>query len=154
MTDIVFDNTRFDPDLTSFHDHAKNMAQAFGYTAKLTIDQELAQLLRLRVAQINACAYCLILHRKAAQDQGIETARIDALASWRECGELYSETERAALAYCEALTDGKPSGFQAVHESLAALVSENQLAEIVAIIINMNVWTRLKLAQGATPRYN
>lgn len=70
MTDIVFDNTRFDPDLTSFHDHAKNMAQAFGYTAKLTIDQELAQLLRLRVAQINACAYCLILHRKDRAGSG------------------------------------------------------------------------------------
>ncbi len=153
MTDIIFTNTRFDPDLTPFHDLAKNMAKAFGYTAELEVSPELAQLLRLRVAQINTCAYCLILHTRAARDQGIETARIDALASWRECGDLYSETERAALAYCEALTHGQPPGFQSVHETLASLVSERELAEIAAIVINMNVWTRLKLAQGATPCY-
>lgn len=71
MAEVIFKNTRFDPDLVEFHEHAKKMAGSVGYTAKLTIDSQLAQLLRLRVAQINPCSYCLILHNKAAADQAI-----------------------------------------------------------------------------------
>ena len=67
-TNIIFENTRFDPDVTPFHGLAKQMAQAFGYTANLALERKLAQLLRLRVAQINTCSYCLILHSKAARD--------------------------------------------------------------------------------------
>ncbi|MEL7538846.1 MAG: carboxymuconolactone decarboxylase family protein [Pseudomonadota bacterium] len=150
MNDVVFKDARFDPDLTPFHDLAKAMAGAFGYTADLAIDKQLAQLVRLRVAQKNACAYCLILHSKAARDQGISDARVDGLGSWWE-SELYSEAERAALAYTDALTDGDRPGFQAVHDRAAAHLSTREIAELAAIVINMNLWTRLKLAQGATP---
>ena len=145
-----FEDRRFDPDLTPFHDLAKQLAGAFGYTADLDLDRKLAQLLRLRVAQVNTCSYCLILHSKAAHDQGIETAKIDNLASWWE-SELYSSEERAALRYCDALTHGKGRDFQGVHDVAAKHFSEKEIAEIAAIVINMNLWTRLKLAQGATP---
>ncbi len=150
MDDVVFENRRFDPDLTPFHDLAKAMAQAFGYTADLEVAPELAQLLRLRVAQLNNCSYCLILHTRAARDRGIHAARVDGLGSWSESS-LYSDAERAALSYCDALTDGSQSGFQAQHDALAQHFSERAIAEIAAIVINMNVWTRLKLAQGAIP---
>ncbi|MEO1035929.1 MAG: carboxymuconolactone decarboxylase family protein [Pseudomonadota bacterium] len=150
MNEVIFKDVRFDPDLTPFHDLAKGMAGAFGYTADLAIDQQLAQLVRLRVAQKNACAYCLILHSKAARDQGISDARVDGLGSWWE-SELYNEAERAALAYTDALTDGDRPGFQAVHDRAAAHLSTREIAELAAIVINMNLWTRLKLAQGATP---
>lgn len=58
MTNVKFKNTRFNPDCTPFHNLAKQMAKAFGYTADLATDKELAQLIRLRVAQKNECAYC------------------------------------------------------------------------------------------------
>ena len=64
MSEIVYENKRFDPELTPFLSLAKEMAKAFGYTANLDIDQKLAQLLRLRVAQKNECAYCVILHAR------------------------------------------------------------------------------------------
>ena len=152
MTDIEFKNSRFDPDITPFHDLAKSMAQAFGYTADLEVDPQLAQLLRLRVAQYNNCAYCLILHSQAARDRGIHDAKIDGLGSWWESA-LYSPAEDAALAYCDALSRGNEPGFQALHDNLATYFSERQVAEIAAIVINMNLWVRLKLAQGATPHY-
>ncbi|WFL78275.1 carboxymuconolactone decarboxylase family protein [Altererythrobacter arenosus] len=145
-----FEDRRFDPDLTPFHDLAKQLAGAFGYTADLDLDGKLAQLLRLRVAQLNTCSYCLILHSKAARDQDIETAKIDNLASWWE-SDLYSPPERAALAYCDALTAGKGRDFQPVHDEVAEHFSQKEIAEMAAIVINMNLWTRLKLAQGATP---
>ena len=68
---VRFENTRFDPDGTPFHDLAKQMAAHFGYRAELALDPRLAELLRLRVAQLNPCSYCLILHTRVATELGI-----------------------------------------------------------------------------------
>jgi AhpD family alkylhydroperoxidase len=151
MKDLEFINTRFDPDLTPFHEVAKPMAKAFGYTADLRLDRDLAQLLRLRVAQENTCSYCLILHTKTAREIGIDSAKVDNLGAWW-VGPLYSEREKAALSYADALTRSDPE-FQEKHDAASEHFTEVEIAEIAAIVINMNVWTRLKLAQGATPQY-
>jgi AhpD family alkylhydroperoxidase len=76
---------------------ARMGAAAFGYTAKLRIDRGLAELLRLRVSQINNCTYCLNLHYQAARDAGIPRAKIDTLTAWWET-ELHSEAEQEALS--------------------------------------------------------
>lgn len=150
MNEIEYKNFRFDPDLTPFHDIAKQMAKAVGYTADLNVEKELAQLLRLRVAQKNNCAYCVILHAKTAREIGMHDARVDNISSWWN-SELYTPKEKSALAYCDVLTTGGDKNFQSYHDALKHFFSEAEIAEIAAIIINMNVWTRLKLAQGATP---
>ena len=147
---IIFENTRFDPDLTDFHAIAETMATAVGYTAALSIDAGLAQLLRLRVAQMNPCSYCLILHSRAAQERGIAPGKAAHLPSWRE-STMFSDAEQAALAYCEALTSFDLAGFPARHAALTSHFDATAIAEIAAVVINMNVWTRLKLAQGAVP---
>jgi AhpD family alkylhydroperoxidase len=102
MQALEFTNTRFDPDLIDFHRIAQQMAKSVGYTADLSVDQQLAQLLRLRVAQMNPFSYCLILHTQAAHDQGVNPAKIAHLASWRE-STMFTEAEQAVLAYCEGL---------------------------------------------------
>ena len=153
MNEVKFKNTRFNPDVTPFHGLAKQMAKAVGYTADLDIDRELAQLLRLRVAQKNECAYCVILHSKASRDIGISNAKTDNISSWYN-SELYTDVEKVALAYCDVLTDGKAQDFQSYHDALARYFNEKEIAEIAAIVINMNVRTRLKLAQGETPFQN
>jgi len=150
MTDVTFSNTRFDPDLVAFHGIAKEMAKSVGYTAEMSVDGQLAQLLRLRVAQLNACSYCLILHTKAAHDQGIHPAKVAHLASWAE-STMFTTPEQVALAYCEGLTAYDHGGFAPLHDAMTKHFSETEIAEIAAIVINMNLWTRLKLAQGATP---
>lgn len=150
---VEFKDTRFDPDATEFHALAKQMASAFGHSADLKVDPELAQLLRLRVAQLNECAYCSILHTKKAQEIGIDDARISGLAAWYN-SDLYTEKEKAVLGYCDALNHGVDREFGARHDALARLdFDERTIAEIASIVINMNVWTRLKLAQGAIPVY-
>ena len=147
---VTFKNTRFDPDLVEFHGIAKQMAASVGYTADLSVDPQLAQLLRLRVAQLTPCSYCQILHTKAAHDRGIGVEKVAHLSSWRE-STMFSAAEQAALAYCEALTDYDLAGFPTRHEALTPHFDEKAIAEIAAIVINMNLWTRLKLAQGAVP---
>jgi AhpD family alkylhydroperoxidase len=82
---------------------ARMGADAFGYRAHLRIDRHLAELLRLRVSQINNCTYCLNLHYEAARKAGIPRTKIDTLTAWWET-ELHSEAEKAALRYTEALT--------------------------------------------------
>jgi AhpD family alkylhydroperoxidase len=98
------------------------MADAFGYTADLRIDRHLAQLLRLRVSQLNNCTYCLNLHYEVAREAGIPRAKIDTLTAWWET-EFHSEAEQAALRYAEALTrtaDTDPdAAFQRFHDALA-----------------------------------
>ena len=104
LENVSFRNTRFDPDQTSFGRLASEMATAFGYSAELSGDPRLLQLLRLRVAQLNPCSYCLILHTEVATKIGIPPVVVAHLPSWRE-STMFSEKERAALDYCEALTD-------------------------------------------------
>jgi AhpD family alkylhydroperoxidase len=84
---------------------AKQMAKAFGYTAELDVDQTLAQLLRLRVAQKNECAYCVILHAKTVREIGINEGKVDNISSWWN-SELFNDSEKAALEYCDVLTEG------------------------------------------------
>jgi AhpD family alkylhydroperoxidase len=133
---------------------ARMGAKAFGYTAHLRIDRGLAELLRLRVSQLNNCTYCLNLHYQAAREAGIPRAKIDTLTAWWET-ELYSEADQAALRYAEALTRAadtdRDSLFQRFHDSLAEHFSPGQILEIVGVVVNMNVWTRIKLAEGAMP---
>jgi AhpD family alkylhydroperoxidase len=133
---------------------ANASAAAFGYTAELTVNGQLAQLLRLRVAQINNCTYCLTVHYRAARDAGVPQAMIDLLSAWWET-QLFSDAERAALEYAEALTRASDTtvmqAFQLYHDRLTAHFDEAAMVEIVAVVVNMNIWTRLKLAEGAMP---
>ena len=133
---------------------ARMGADAFGYKADLRIDRGLAELLRLRVSQLNNCTYCLNLHYVAAREARIPRAKIDTLTAWWET-ELHSEAEQAALRYAEALTRVADAtvadDFGARHDALAEHFSPEEILEIIGIVINMNVWTRLKLAEGASP---
>ena len=156
MTDVTVTNRRADSsaneDLTKL---ARHGADTFGYKAKLRIDRKLAQLMRLRVSQINNCTYCLNLHYEAARDAGIPRPVIDTLTAWWET-DFHDDTARSALAYTEAITriadTTVADNFGARHEGLAEHLSQEEILEIIGIVINMNVWTRLKLAEGARPR--
>jgi len=81
-------------------------------------------------------------------------AKIDCLTAWWET-RLFSAAECAALEYAEALTRAVDTtvrqAFQRYHDSLALHFDETAMLEIVGVVVNMNVWTRLKLAQGAMP---
>src|SRR5918997_362921 len=117
---------------------ARMGAESFGYTAKLRIDRGLAQLLRLRVSQLNNCTYCLNLHYQAARDAGIPRAKIDTLTAWWET-ELHSEAEQAALRYTEALTRASETdavrAFQRFHDGLAKHFDADKILEIIGIVV-------------------
>jgi AhpD family alkylhydroperoxidase len=157
MIDVTVTNRRIDSsaneDLAKL---ARHGADTFGYKARLRIDRGLAQLLRLRVSQINNCTYCLNLHYEAARAAGIPRPVIDTLTAWWET-DFHDAAARAALGYTEAITRVADAtvvdDLGARHDALAEHFSPAEILEIIGIVINMNVWTRLKLAEGATPGF-
>jgi AhpD family alkylhydroperoxidase len=133
---------------------ASQGAASFGWKAELGVDRRLAQLLRLRVSQINNCTYCLNRHYQVARDLGIDQAKLDVLTAWWETS-LFSPAEQAAISYTEALTRVSDTTvadqFQDHHDRLTEHFDSAEVLEIIGIVINMNIWTRLKLAEGAMP---
>ena len=156
MAAIHIRTHRIDPVINeSLNRIAKEFAKAFGYTSEtIRIDSELAQLIRLRVSQINHCTFCMNLHARVARDMGIATEKVDTLSAWWETA-LYSEAEEAALSYTEVLTRQETASYRnkfgSTHQSLSKYFSEIEISDIAAIVINMNVWTRLKMASGEMP---
>jgi AhpD family alkylhydroperoxidase len=110
--------------------------------AKDGIEPSLAELIKIRVSQINGCAFCLHMHTRDALAAGETELRITMLAAWHE-SPLYSERERAALAWAEALTrlpDGGAS--DAVYDAMAAQFSKEEQVKLTMTIAIINAWNR------------
>ena len=111
-----------------------------------SIEEKLAHLLKMRVSQINGCAYCLDMHSKDARVVGETEQRLYGLDAWREAP-YYSERERAALEWVEALTlvaEGHVP--DDVYERARGQFSEKELVELSMIAVAINGWNRLAIA--------
>jgi AhpD family alkylhydroperoxidase len=107
------------------------------------IDHKLLELVKIRASQINGCAYCLDMHTKDAIAIGESEQRLHVLSSWRETP-LYSLRERAALAWCEAVTNISKSGApDDVYNELETLFTPQEIAELTMAIVVINSWNRL-----------
>ena len=109
------------------------------------LDPLLLELVKLRASQINRCAYCLDMHSKDARAQGEDEQRLHVLAAWREAP-FYSPRERAALAWCEALTALPQTGApDDVFADLEAQLSPEEIAALTFQIVAINGWNRLSV---------
>ena len=121
------------------------------YLAKCGLDESLLQLVRLRASQVNGCAFCLDMHWKDLRAIGEAEQRLYSLDAWPECP-YYSERERAALAWTEAVTlvaDGHVP--DAVHEQARAHFSERELSDLTLAVATINAWNRLSIAARLVP---
>ncbi|WP_313575727.1 carboxymuconolactone decarboxylase family protein [Brevundimonas sp.] len=107
------------------------------------LEHSLLELLKIRVSQINGCAYCLHMHTADARRAGEDEVRLHLLAAWRESS-LFSPRERAALTWAESLTrieqSQAPAADYAVFE---AEFSESEQVNLAFAIGAINVWNRL-----------
>lgn len=107
------------------------------------LEPVLLELVKMRASQLNGCAYCLDMHSKDARARGEKEQRLHVLAAWRETP-FYSLRERAALAWCEALTllpqTGAPDD---VYADVAAEFNESDLVALTLAIVAINGWNRL-----------
>ena len=114
------------------------------------VDKPLMELVKIRVSQINGCAYCLDMHTKDARALGETEQRIYALSAWRETP-FFSDRERAALAWAEANTLLPQGVSQQLFEVVREQFSEAQLANLTLAIATINAWNRLAIAARAVP---
>lgn len=106
------------------------------------LEPELLELVKMRASQLNGCGYCLDMHAKDARARGESEQRLYVLPAWREAP-FYSERERAALAWCEALTLLPQSGApDEVYERVSAVFGEEEIVVLTLAIVAINGWNR------------
>lgn len=109
------------------------------------LEEKLLELVKMRASQINGCAYCIHMHATAARAHGESEMRLYMLPAWRESS-LYSERERAALAWTEALTLVAQTGApDADYDLIKAVFSESEQANLTLAIGAINLWNRLQV---------
>jgi AhpD family alkylhydroperoxidase len=114
--------------------------------SKGRLDSRLLDLVRMRASQINGCAYCLDMHSKDARAAGETEQRLYGLNAWRE-SPYYSERERAALEWTEALTLVSETHVpDDVYERVREQFSEDELAHLSLAVVAINGWNRLNIA--------
>ncbi len=109
------------------------------------IEKPLAELIRMRVSQINGCAYCMDMHSQDMMKAGESAQRIFVLNGWRD-SPAFTDRERAALAWAEALTtipNGHPE--DAVYEALAPHFSDVEKVDLTLLIVAINGWNRFAI---------
>lgn len=130
-----------------YHSLAPKAAQAllaFARAAAPGIDRRLLELVNLRVSQINGCAFCMDMHAAALVKMDVDPRHLHALAGWREAHRFFSDRDRAALAWAEAVNavpHDSPS--DAIFEQARRHLSDVELAELTFAVGAIRTWNML-----------
>jgi AhpD family alkylhydroperoxidase len=121
------------------------------YLHESGLEESLLHLIKLRASQINGCAYCIDMHWKDAKAVGESDRKLYELNAWGECP-FYSERERAALAWTEAVTRVAETHVpDEVYENVRKHFNEKELADLTLAIATINAWNRLAISARAEP---
>ena len=118
-----------------------------GEAAAQALEPKLVHLIKLRVSQLNGCAFCMKMHAAEAREDGEAQVRLDVLAGWRET-RLFSSREQAALTWAESQTliaeskEISDTTYQYVSEQF----SPEELANLTALVIEINGWNRIAVS--------
>jgi AhpD family alkylhydroperoxidase len=116
------------------------------YLSKSPVEQSLLNLIYYRVSQINGCAYCLDMHSKDLRAAGETEQRLYVLDAWREAP-FYSDRERAALAWAEAVTKITNGNVpDSVYEDAREQFSEEELIDLTLAVTTINTYNRINIA--------
>ena len=118
------------------------------YTKTTSIERKLRELIKIRVSQINGCAYCLNMHSADARKMGETEQRIYCVSAWKEC-EFYTEAEKRALELAELVTLIPTKGVpDELYQRVREHYDEKQYVDLVLIINQINSWNRISIAMG------
>ena len=121
------------------------------YLHSCGLEPLLLHLIKLRVSQINGCAFCLDMHWKDLRALGESEQRLYGLDAWEE-SPYYTQRERAAFLWAEAVTnvhDGHVS--DEIYETVKGVFNEKELADLTLAVVAINGWNRLSIAGRTTP---
>jgi AhpD family alkylhydroperoxidase len=117
------------------------------YVRDSCMDPRLYELVKIRASQLNGCAFCLDMHTRDARQAGEDQRRLDVLSAWREAPELFTDEERAALAFTEAVTRIGDGGVpDPVWNDVARRFDDTGIVHLLMAVATINVWNRLAVA--------
>jgi len=129
----------------------KAMLELENYVHGSGLERPLYELVKTRASQINGCAYCLDMHTKDARKGGETEQRLYALSAWQETP-FYSDRERAALAWTEALTlISEDEVSDALYEATRKQFNETEMVALTMAIVAINGWNRLAISFRTPP---
>lgn len=121
------------------------------YLAGSSLTKTHAELIKIRVSQINGCSYCMDKHIRDSLSYGEDPRRIFLLAAWRDTP-LFSEEERAILALLEEITLVSQNGVSdRVYDKALNVLGQKYLTEVMMAVIAMNAWNRVGITTGREP---
>ena len=121
------------------------------YLQSCGLEEKLLHLIKLRVSQINGCAYCIDMHSKDLRAAGDTEQRLYVLDAWREAP-FYTDRERAALAWAEAVTRVTEGHVpDAVYEHARSQFTEEELVNLTVAVVTINAWNRISIAFRSVP---
>ena len=130
---------------------AGNLRALSEATSAAGLDKKLLELVKLRASQLNGCAFCLNMHGVDARKLGEDQRRLDVLSAWRETS-CFTERERAALAWTEALTLlSQTRVSDEVYAMAKAPFSDEDFVNLTAAIVAINGWNRVAVGFGFVP---
>ncbi|HWS87686.1 MAG TPA: carboxymuconolactone decarboxylase family protein [Pyrinomonadaceae bacterium] len=116
------------------------------YVQESGLERPLLELVKTRVSQINGCAFCIDMHTKDARAAGETEQRLYGLSALHEAP-FYTERERAALAWAEAVTNiSQTHASDEEYEAARAQFDEGELVKLTMAVIAINGWNRLAIA--------
>jgi len=120
------------------------------YVNKCGLEASLLELVKTRASQINGCAFCIHMHTRDARARGESEERLYLLDAWRE-SPLYSDRERAALAWTESLTLVAETRVpDEVYDEARRHFSEKELTDLTLAVVAINGWNRIMVASRAS----
>lgn len=133
----------------NFRDKGLNAMKSFqglaAYLSTAQIEESLLGLIYFRVSQMNGCAFCLDMHSKELRAKGEKEQRLYMISAWRE-SDLYSERERAALAYAEAVTElPKNEVPDQIYDEATNQFTEQELIDLTMGVLAINNFNRINI---------
>ena len=121
------------------------------YLQQCGLEESLQNLIKLRVSQVNGCAYCIDMHWKDLRAAGESEQRLYGLDAWEE-SPYYTDRERAALAWAESVTNIQDGHVpDAVFEHVRKFFTDQELADLTLAVTAINSWNRLAIAARTIP---
>ncbi len=123
------------------------------YLASTSLEPSLVHLVKMRASQINGCGFCLDMHSREAIADGDTHQRLHVLPAWRELPPFFTDRERAALAWTEAVTQiSTQEVTDAIYETALEHFSEKELMDLNMLVIAINAWNRLAIPFHSLPK--
>jgi AhpD family alkylhydroperoxidase len=124
----------------------KAMAALGSQVESSGLEKSLIELVKIRASQINGCAYCIHMHTRDARAHGETEERLYLLDAWRE-SPLYTERERAALAWTEAGTLVSQTHVpDAIYEEVRKHFAEDEIVKLTMLVATINAWNRIAIS--------